>query len=320
MTVTIGLVANIFQEANALPGWLETHLPYFDDVRVLHAGPQGSRSDDGTIEILEKWRVPITFGSIDAGFGAVRTQAIRLSPCDYVMILDADERFYQYQRSMVCHGQSTPAADADAILQTYDFRNLETMLPNWENVARLGADLRVEYGEVFDQGTLLRELLERDKPDAVCTVRRHWHDLKMTRPTQNWHTDPDWQMRLVRNHCAVQFDPATPMHERLINADKVVQSNTTNGPFFDHFHFTFKRMEQGQRQHDVRIYDAIHAGQKPPTLDELQEELFGGKKKAEPLPLSDKCPYCSSPIRVTKGLWACDTCKKGHWSLLEKPQ
>lgn len=48
---TIGLVANVYNEINALPGWLETHLPFFDDVRVLHAGPQGEYSYDGTIEL-----------------------------------------------------------------------------------------------------------------------------------------------------------------------------------------------------------------------------------------------------------------------------
>ncbi len=33
MSITLGLVANVFNEVNALPGWLETHLPYFNDVR-----------------------------------------------------------------------------------------------------------------------------------------------------------------------------------------------------------------------------------------------------------------------------------------------
>lgn len=277
MTVTIGLVANVYNEVNALPGWLETHLPFFDDVRVLHAGPSGERSNDGTIEILEKWRVPVEFCAIDDGFGVVRTRAIRMSPCDYVMILDADERFYHTHRVLTCTGESTPHSEVDAILQMYDFRDLETMIPNWENVARLGANLRVDVGETYNQGEWLRDILTEfthkeptRRPDAVATIRRHWHDFSFGRPTQNWHTDPDWQLRLVRNDQSIEFDRDQRMHERLRghNPERIVYATHANGPFFDHFHFTFKRMEQEQRAHDVAIYDAVHEGRKPPTREE----------------------------------------------------
>jgi hypothetical protein len=101
---TIGLVANIYNEANALPGWLETHTPFFDHIAVYHSGPQGAKSSDGTIEILEKWGIPITWGSIDAGYGVVRNATFRCSPCDWVMLLDADERFYPTLRVMRCVG------------------------------------------------------------------------------------------------------------------------------------------------------------------------------------------------------------------------
>ncbi len=270
MSVAIGLVANVFNEINALPGWLETHLPYFDDVRVYHAGPGGARSDDGTLELLEKWHIPVAFGMIDEGFGAVRTKAIRSSPCEWVMILDADERFYPVHRTLSCSGESTPHSEVDAILQTYDFHDLSAMLPNWENVARLGAKLEVQSGVAYDQGYNLRRVLEREPDlDAVATVRRHWHDLSFRRPTQNWYTDPDWQMRLVRNREGVWFDTGTRMHERLLGAERVYRADMTYGPFFDHFHFTFKRMEQEQRAHDIAIYDAIHEGRRPPTRKEF---------------------------------------------------
>ena len=104
---SIGLVANVYQEANALPGWLETHLPFFDDVRVLHTGPQGAYSTDGTIELLEKWNIPVHFGAIDEGFGIIRTKAVRSSPCDWVMVLDADERFYPVHCKMICSGEAS---------------------------------------------------------------------------------------------------------------------------------------------------------------------------------------------------------------------
>ncbi len=271
--VTIGLVCTLYNEANALPGWVECHLPYFDDIRILHSGPGGAHSNDGTIEILEKWRIPMMFCAIDDGFGVVRTRALRMSPCDYVMLLDADERFFPVHRVLQCSGESTPHSEVDAILQTYDFRDLKTMIPNWENVSRLGANLRVDIGVAFDQGASLRELLNSTGPDAVVTIRRHWHDVSFRRPTQDGHNDPDWQMRLVRNHPDIQFAPDTRMHERLCGFDptKVVYAGQVGGPFYDHFHFSMKRMEQEQRAHDVDTYDRIHRGDRPRTWEEYKE-------------------------------------------------
>lgn len=264
MTVTIGLVANIYNEANALPGWLETHLPYFDDVRITHAGPRGHCSTDGTMELLEKWAIPCVLDSIDDGFGAVRTRTINRSPCDYVMLLDADERFYHTHRIMTCTGVSTPPSEVDAILQTYDFRDLKAMHSNWENVGRLGAQLRVDHGETYNQGAALREALETYQPDAIMTVRRHWHDFSFRRPTQNWHEVPDWQMRLVKRDPSIYYDANVRMHETLVGANNVLRADPTRGPFYDHFHFTFKKMEPEQRARDVAIYDAIHEGRLPP--------------------------------------------------------
>ncbi len=265
--MTLGLVANVFNEVNALPGWLEAHLPFFDDVRVTHAGPQGARSTDGTIELLERWGVPVDFDSIDDGFGAVRTRTIHRSPCDYVMLLDADERFYPVHRIMTCTGESTPQSEVDAVLQTYDFRDLKAMHSNWENIGRLGAKLVVDTKDhplPYNQGERLREVLDTYKPDAVVAVRRHWHDLSFRRPTQNWHEVPDWQLRIVRNAPSIGYDASVRVHEHLHGAENVYRADPTRGPFFDHMHFFFKRMEPAQRAHDVRIYDAIHNGKVPP--------------------------------------------------------
>lgn len=270
MTITLGLVANVYNEANALPGWLETHLGFFDDVRIFHAGPNGALSHDGTLDILSKWKIPVLLGCIDEGFGAVRTKAIHQSPCEWVMILDADERFFPVHRAMTCYGESTPYSEVDAILQTYDFRN-NSMPCNWENIARLGANLRVDIKEAYNQGARLREILEENNLDAVASIRRHWHDFTFRRPTQNWHTDPDWQLRIVRNRPDIHFDSGNRMHERLLGAGLVYRAEMSRGPFFDHFHFTFKRMEQEQRAHDVAIYDAIHEGRKPPTWKEFHK-------------------------------------------------
>lgn len=260
---TLGLVANVYQEANAIPGWLETHTPYFDDVRVIHAGPGGAYSTDGTIEILEKWKIPVGFCAIDDGFGVVRTQAIHMSPCDYVMLLDADERFYQLNRQMTVDGEATPQEDVDRILNSYDFHG--SKYPDWGMIAGLGANLKVDIGPPYDQMANLRGIIETKRPDAVCSIRRHWHDLGFRRPTQNWLLDPDWQARIVRNSPDIYFDPATRMHERIMGLQSVHHGGMVQGPFFEHFHFAFKRMEEDQRRHDVEIYDAIHKGETPPT-------------------------------------------------------
>lgn len=259
---SLGLVANVYNEVNALPGWLEAHLPFFDDVRVYHAGPQGAFSDDGTIELLERWKVPVEFGSIDKGFGHTRTQAVLWSPCEYVMILDADERFRSVAPTLQCDGKPTPQVDVDWILQSYDFYG--TNLPNWENVAKLGSGLRVTVTGVQDQGAALRRALE-SRPDAVATVRRHWHGVGLDRPTQDWRVHPDWQLRVVRR--GMQYDTSTRMHERLLGAERVHRAENL---YFDHHHFHFKRMEVEQRRHDIRIYDAIHKGERPPKWNELQ--------------------------------------------------
>lgn len=268
MGITLGLVANIYNEANALPGWLDTHLPFFDDVRVLHAGPGGQYSNDGTIEILENLHIPVEFCAIDEGFGVVRTKAIRMSSCDYVMILDADERFFPIHRVMVCRGIPTPHSEVDRILQAYDFRDLATKSIDWDLISTLGSELRVEPKEEYNQGNLLRQILNRGPYDAIMTTRRHWHDMDFNKPTQNWFLDPDYQLRILRNDESIRYDPDVRMHERLIGAENV---NRHSMLFFDHFHFYFKKMEMEQRAHDVNTYDRIHRGEKPLTWEEFKE-------------------------------------------------
>lgn len=279
MTVTIGLVANVYNEVNALPGWLETHLPFFDDVRILHAGPNGEYSNDGTLELLSKWSIPVEFCSINEGFGVVRTKALRMSPCDWVMLLDADERFYHTHRFLKCEGQGTPQNEVDWILQSYDFRGVN--LPNWENIKKLGSSLKIYPGEAYNQGNRLKNIVNSWSDysdceiDAIVTVRRHWHDLSMRFPTQNWNEHPDWQMRLVRNVERIRFNPDTRMHEQLIGVNHAYRDTTAMSLFFDHFHFTFKKMEQTQRAHDVMIYDAIHQGKQPPTWEQYRSGING---------------------------------------------
>ena len=267
---SIGCVANVYNEAAAIGGWIESAVSFFDDVRVYHTGPGGVYSIDGTIEVCEKWGVPVTFGSIDDGFGVVRTKAFRLCPCEWVIVLDADERVHRFAPLLECVGQSTPPNEADAILQAYDFRDLKTLIPNWENLRGLGRNLTVNCIGAYDQGAFIRGIADCAEVDAIVCYRRHWHDFSWQHPTQNWQTDPDWQMRFVRNVDRIYYDPGKRMHEQLLGVQNPYRPQDNRGPFHDHYHFSFKRMEVEQRAHDVAIYDAVHDGRKPPTWEEFK--------------------------------------------------
>ena len=269
MPLTIGCVCNLYNEANALPGFLESATSFFDDVRFYHAGPGGEYSNDGTIEIIEKWKLPITYGKIDDGFGVVRTATLRLCPCDWIVLLDADERFHRFAPLLACQGESTPPDEVNQILAEYDNREQKAVPSNFENLAKLGAKLNVEIGAVYNQGQWLRDLIEADI-DAVLTMRRHWHDFSWKRPTQNWHQIPDHQKRIVRRSESIYFDQSTRMHERLCGANRMQETNHSHGPFFDHYHLHFKTKEIKQRRHDVAIYDAVHRGEQPPTFAEFK--------------------------------------------------
>lgn len=293
MSVTIGIVANVYNEANALPGWLESATSFADWVGVMHAGPGGVKSDDGTLEILEKWRIPVEFCVIDDGFGVVRTKTLRMCPCDWIMLLDADERFHRLINIMTCSGESTPPEVVDALLYDYSNPNYtkdgpkaQTVQPydssidftacpsNFENMKNLGAKLSVSKGDVYNQAGWLRGVLSNSEfpLDAVKVVRRHWHDFTHQRPTQNWHTEPDYQMRLLRNHESIYFEQNTRMHERIVGVNHIYTPDFTHGPFFDHYHCHFKMHEPEQRQYDVAVYGAIDQGRTPPTFMEWKEK------------------------------------------------
>lgn len=239
---SLGLVANIYNEINALPGWLEMACSgLFDSVKILHAGPHGAYSTDGSIELIERWGVPIVYDSINDGFGTVRSRAVRIMDTEWVMILDADERFYRFAPELTCEEDLS--------------------------VATCGAP--------YDQGALLREILGMPDIDAVITLRRHWHDFSWTRPTQSWVTIPDFQMRILRNIPEIFYQEYPKMHERIIDtrtgrAPRYFQGNGRHGPFHDHYHCHYKPMEQAQRLHDIAIYDALHSGTPIPSQESFE--------------------------------------------------
>lgn len=291
---TITFACNCYMESNSLPGWLEMATGFADDVFVLHAGPGGKKSTDGTIEILQKWRIRTLYDEIDKGFGYIRTRLLRECKTDYCCILDCDERFLQHAPLLKCAGQPTPQQVVDAILGEYsspvlqgydtaDGRSEPGKVPsNWENLKQLGLGLSVTQTGVHDQGGYLRGILDKQKPDVVAMIRRHWHDFTLRRPTQDWQRIPDYQYRLIRCDERIGFDPGKKMHEQLRGFDpaKVARGHPLYGVLIEHHHLALKAQEPLQRVHDVAIYDAIHQGRTPPTEEEFRESLRKTKETA----------------------------------------
>lgn len=244
----ITAACNVYMEANAIHGLLETASQFFDEIFILHTGPDGALSTDGTIETCRKWGARIEFGSINEGFGVIRTRLVTESKTDWVMILDADERFYPQVPLLDVEG--TDRYSGGPIPESINLRSLN---PKWIN-----------------QGQMLRELMNGPW-DVIETSRRHWFDHSWKRPTQNWHEIADWQSRTIRNNGNIGFSSDVKMHEQIrhlrgghVNSWK--GNAPDNGPYHDHFHCFYKPMEPEQRKQDIAIYDALHEGRPmPPT-------------------------------------------------------
>lgn len=251
MSNSLGLAANIYRDSNMLPGLLENATRMFDDVYIIFAGPSAAPRDDEGIAIAEKWGVRIGHGTIDAGFGALRTRLIHESTTEFVLISDADERVFPTLPVLECVGtESYP----------------ETPHP------KLSVGI---LQPAFSQKDHLREMVNDAKEDvnAIRFVRRHWFDFGMHRPTQNWYmpSKVDWQLRCLRNREYIGYDPNIRMHERAVdtrtNSDPhYVTADSKYGPFYDHFHLPAKAMEVDQRRDDIAVYDAL-------SVDNYQEKL-----------------------------------------------
>lgn len=238
---SLAAVCNVFEEQNAIHGWLESASQWADELLCYHTGPGGAYSQDGTIETIEKWGARLEFGDIHAGFGVVRTEAVRLSSCEWVAILDADERLHPFVPVLTCAGEEAYPAVPEPKLQVSS------------------------TGEVTGQQAFLRELIADENLDAIQTHRRHWFDFSWRRPCQNWEHIPDFQLRILRNNGHIGYRPKPAMHEQ------VVDFRTNDLPrhiiatiYHDHYHCFFKVMEPEQRQADIAVYNAIHAGSVPP--------------------------------------------------------
>lgn len=257
---SIGVACNFFNEANALPGFLESAALYADHIVMYETGPQGEHSSDGSIEIIEKFGAELRFGAIDDGYGVIRTRLITMPPTDWTIILDADERVHRYMPRLMCHGSDS-----------YD---VGKYYPEFHTVG-LAVSRSVD---LYDQIEALKRQM-RPEVDVVVTSRRHWQDLTFNHPSQNWHTIADWQARIVRNCPHVQYRQTVKMHEQIVDT-RTGQAPRWHQPshesvevFHDHYHLFWKRFEREQRNHDIAIYNALCEDKQPPTLMQFRGGL-----------------------------------------------
>src|SRR4051812_21836492 len=100
----IAAAYNVFNDAAALRGSLEAAQGFFDNIYVIHSGPGGARSTDGTLELLEEFGIKPVFADMNDGFGVIRTRLIRECGEEWAFLLDADERFFPSLPVVRCGG------------------------------------------------------------------------------------------------------------------------------------------------------------------------------------------------------------------------
>lgn len=235
---------NVYNDAIAMRGLLETASQYFDELFVVHSGVNGAYSTDGTIELCEQFKVKLVFDDISNGFGVIRTRLIREHGCEWGMILDADERFNPIMPQLTCEGNAT-----------WDIGN-PLVRPN----------LTIKRGDNINiQGYALKEIIQNDTLMAVRTIRRHWLDFTHKNPTQNWSLIPDYQLRIVRNVPEINYISDIKMHERLIDgrtgADPVYNVGDEPMFFHDHYHPFFRIAFPGTKEFNEQNYRRLEQGE-----------------------------------------------------------
>lgn len=256
--VSIAMVCNVYQDAKALRGLLETSAPFFDNLFIVHSGPNGAYSTDGTIEICEQFGATVVFDDISKGFGAIRSRLVHDCGCTWAMILDADERFYPTIPILHCEGNellTNPAADQPR--------------PNLSVHQRRPGG---QPGEILNQGQILRDLIKNPEWMAIRTTRRHWYDFSMRHPSQNWLKINDHQLRIVRNTPDIIYKTNVLMHEQIIDnkTNKIPnfpKQDDYFGPFHDHFHLFFRHTQPGYKEFNEQNYQRLERGEKMLTKD-----------------------------------------------------
>lgn len=238
---SIALAVNVYNDASALRGLLELSSGYFDNLFVIHSGPGGALSTDGTIELCESFGIKPVFDDMNRGFGAIRTRLLHDCGCEWAMVLDADERFFPLINAMSCEGTDR--------------------YPNPPN-----PKLTVEKTpHVINQGSHVKYHINNPALMAMRFTRRHWFDFAMTRPAENWGRIWDHQLRCVRNNPAIHYTLA--MHEALVDertgeTPRFMEQDPVGGPHIDHFHLYFRKANPGHKEANEQNYGRLSRGEK----------------------------------------------------------
>lgn len=243
MTPSIGVAATFRDECNALPGFLESASHFFDNIFLADCSPGGvDRSTDGSLDIIRKWGLPDPpLWNLNDGFGVVRSRLMNESPTDWTVVLDIDERMLVTSNVLHCEGtEGFPQVEHPKLTVT-------------------------EIPDLYNHLELLKKKIEQAENEGIRTVRfrrRHWFDTTYLNPTQNWLLIPDFQLRCMKSRAGVGYT-SQRMHERAWDSIKLrdpeyIEEDCQRGPFIDHFHCWFKRMEVEQRKTDIAAYDALH--------------------------------------------------------------
>jgi hypothetical protein len=241
--MSIALCCNVYNDSAALRGLLETGQRYFDNIFILHTGPCGAVSTDGTIELCESFGISPIFGDIQNGFGVIRSRLIHECGCEWAFIMDSDERFFPQLPMMTCEGdESYPAVPNPNLTVTH-------------------------MRDVIDQGAHVKNQIRNPELMAIRTTRRHWFDFTMKKPTQNWLHNRDHQLRIVRNVKEIAYEKDRVMHERLLDSRTGKDPNflcqdDMGGPFHDHFHMHFRKEFKGSKEWNEKNYERLSKGER----------------------------------------------------------
>lgn len=228
------IAACVRNEGLILPGWFEAHQGGLADEFLL----VDTGSTDNTVEIGERWKAHIRHQDMEQGFDVVRTYCITEAAaigCEWVIILDADERLYPILPRLTLVEEPTEI-------------DMSTLWPAGGAAPTHRKYTAVPTGEYYNQHDIIRRLIEDPFCAAYNTRRRHWFGWHHNFPCQPWApvegTDiegiDDWQRRFCRTDKGLKF--IRKVHEWLRREDGGEPEPTliAEDVFFDHYHVPAK--------------------------------------------------------------------------------
>lgn len=191
IAMTISLCMIVKDEADNLPGCLESAQDFVDEIIVLDTGSQ-----DESIAIAQSFGAQVKTAAWSQDFAAARNQAIAPATHDWILVLDADERL-------------TPAGQA--LLQQI----------------QRGSEIAGQPLEVLVAINLLRyEVNAEQSPySEVSRLFRNRPELRFERPYHETIDDSVNRLRQAESHWQVALWPQVAMTHTGYEADAIAQRN-----------------------------------------------------------------------------------------------